>query len=103
MIRTAVSAVLAAGLVAMTGPSSASAQVGCLPPEEPFAYEPPEDDPELRALIDEQYQAYILGTEAYLNCLNDEATRVRAEFQTVLKRYLQFFGDEAGIEIEVPG
>ena len=103
MIRTAVSAVLAAGLVAMTAPSSASAQVGCLPPEEPYPYEPPADDPELRALIDEQYQAYIVGTEAYLNCLNDEATRTRAEFQTIMDRYLRYFGDEAGIEIEVPG
>ena len=99
MICSAVFAIL---LAAITVPTSASAQVGCLPPEEPFAYEPPEDDPELRALIDEQYQAYILGSETYLNCLNDEATRVRAEFRTVLERYLRFFGDEAGIEIEVP-
>ena len=103
MIRTAVLVALAAGLVAMTAPTSASAQVGCLPPEEPYPFEPPADDPELRALIDEQYQAYILGTETYLNCLNDEAIHVRTKFRTILNRYLQFFGDEAGIQIEVPG
>ncbi|PZX14220.1 hypothetical protein LX81_03019 [Palleronia aestuarii] len=84
-------------------PAPATAQVGCLPPEEPFAYEPPDDDPELRALIDEQYQAYINGTESYLNCLNDEAVRARAEFQTILNRYLRYFGDEAGVEFDVPG
>ena len=83
-------------------PAMAAAQVGCLPPEEPFAYEPP-DDPELRALIDEQYQDYINGTESYLNCLNYEAARARAEFQTILNRYLQYFGDEAGVEFDVPG
>ncbi|WP_299843147.1 hypothetical protein [uncultured Jannaschia sp.] len=91
----------AAILLAVTmAPIPAAAQVGCLPPEEPFAYAPPEDDPELRALIDEQYQDYIDGTEAYLNCLNDEAARARVEFQVILDRYLTYFGDGAGVEFE---
>ncbi|MEM7709718.1 MAG: hypothetical protein AAF264_02990 [Pseudomonadota bacterium] len=60
-------------LALIAAPISASGQVGCLPPEEPFAYAPPEDDPELRDLIDKQYQDYIRGTEDYLNCLNQEA------------------------------
>ena len=83
-------------------PTLAAAQIGCLPPEEPFAYEPPaaEDDPEMRALIDEQYQDYIRGAESYLNCLNDEATRVRAEFDQILQRYVQFYGIEAGVEYD---
>lgn len=83
--------------------TAAGAQVGCPPPETPFAYAPPADDPELRALIDEEYQVYIRDTEAYLNCLNAEGARVRAEFQQILDRYLQFFGEEAGVEFDTPG
>ena len=98
MIRTAI---LAAATAAMG--VSVSAQIGCLPPEEPFAYEPPADDPELRALIDEQYQDYILSTESYLNCLNAETVRARAVFETVMERYLRYFGDEAGVELRAPG
>lgn len=97
MIRPAI-------LLALTAiPTLASAQVRCLPPEEPFTYEPPKDDPELRALIDGQYQDYINGTEAYLNCLNAEATRVRGDFQDILNRYIQYFGDEAGVEFDASG
>ena len=87
-------------LLLMTAPTMAAAQVGCLPPEEPFAYAPPEDDPELRALIDEQYQDYIDGTETYLKCLDDEAVRARAEFQTVFNRYVEYFGDGGGVAFE---
>ena len=87
-------------LAVMTAPTLVLAQVGCLPPEEPFAYEPPKDDPELRALIDEQYQDYIDGAESYMNCLNDEATRVRTEFDQILMQYVQFFGIEAGVEFD---
>ncbi|WP_299654402.1 hypothetical protein [uncultured Jannaschia sp.] len=84
--------------VMMTTPTVAAAQVGCLPPEEPYA--PPEDDPELRALIGEQYQDYIDGTEDYLNCLNDEAMRARTEFQTVFNRYVEYFSDGSGVAFE---
>ena len=79
-------------------PTLALGQVGCLPPEEPFAYAPPDDDPELRDLIDEQYQDYIRGTEDYLNCLNDEAQRARAQYDVIFARYIQFYGIEAGVE-----
>ncbi len=81
-------------------PTLAAAQVGCLPPEKPFAYAPPEGDPELRDLIDQQYQDYIDGTEDYLNCLNDEAMRARTEFQVIFNRYVEYFGDGAGIAFE---
>ena len=87
-------------LLPMTAPTLAAAQVGCLPPEEPFAYAPPEDDPELRALIDAQYQDYIDGTEDYLNCLNDEAARARSAFQVIFNRYVEYFGDGAGVAFE---
>ncbi len=97
MIRTAIV------LAMMAVPTWAPAQVGCLPPEEPFAYEPPTNDPELRALIDEQYQDYIRGTESYLNCLNAESTRVRSEFQQILNRYIQYFGEGAALKSDAPG
>ena len=42
---------------------------GCFPPEQPYAYEPPTDDPELREIVRDQYQTYIEESEAYLNCL----------------------------------
>lgn len=87
-------------LAVAMAPTSAFGQVGCLPPEEPFAYEPPKDDPELRALIDGQYQDYIRGTEAYLNCLNDESSRARGAFRTVLDRYILYFGDAAGVHYD---
>lgn len=91
---------LTAAVLAMVAASSpAPAQVACLPPEVPFAYAPPEDDPELRALIDEEYQAYIRDTEAYLNA---EGVRVRAEFDTLLRRYVTFFGIEAGVAHDAP-
>ncbi|WOI58074.1 hypothetical protein [Palleronia sp. LCG004] len=90
-------------LVMLAAPTFAIAQVGCMPPEEPFAYEPPADDPELRALIDEQYQDYIRGTEDYLNCLNAEATRARAEYQAIFDRYLRYFGENAGLKSNAPG
>lgn len=86
------------GLVA--APALAFGQVGCLPPVTPFAYAPPKDDPELRQMIDEDYQTYIHETEAYLNCLNAESMRTRDEFDAVFKRYVQFFGREAGIKYD---
>ncbi len=90
-------------LTMMAVPTVAFGQVGCLPPEEPFAYEPPIDDPELRDLIDEQYQDYIRGTEIYLNCLNAESTRMRSEYQLILNRYIRYFGDEAALKSDAPG
>ena len=63
-------------------PAATFDQAGCLPPEEPFAYEPPTDDPEPRALIDGQYQDYIRDTESYLDCLNDKSSRARGAFRT---------------------
>jgi len=43
---------------------------GCFPPEQPYAYEPPANDPDLRAIVRDQYQTYIEESEAYLNCLH---------------------------------
>ena len=92
MIRVAATA-----LAIVAAPTLGSAQVKCLPPAAPFAYAPPADDPELRDLIDEEYQDYIRDTGTYLNCLNAETARVRGEFDTVMTRYVRFFGIEADI------
>ena len=46
-------------------PHGAAAQIGCLAPEEPYPDAPPCDDPELRAIIAEQYEAYVHEAEAY--------------------------------------
>ena len=47
---------------------------GCLPPEEPYQFELP-DDPELRQMINEDYQTFILQAEDYMNCLQAEQQR----------------------------
>ena len=60
----------------------------------------PGDDPELRALIDEQYQDYITGSESYLNCLNDEAVRARDAYDKVSEGYIRYFGVEGGVEFD---
>jgi hypothetical protein len=89
-------AAILATLVA--APTLAFGQVGCLPPEVPFAYEPPKDDPELRAMIDEDYQTYVRDAETYLNCLNAEAMRIRTEFDGVMRRYVLYFGSDAAMK-----
>ncbi len=83
----------------VTAPLGAAAQVGCLPPEEPYPYEPPRDDPELREIIAEQYEAYVLEAEAYLNCLHGETDRAGAEAREVIDRWVRYFGDEAALRL----
>ena len=90
MIRSLVLSVLLAGAPAWVG-----AQVACLPPEEPYPYEPPANDPELRAIINEQYQAYVLEVEDYINCLRDEADQASVQAREVIERWVRYFGDEA--------
>ncbi len=87
-------------LVFAATPTLGFGQVGCLPPETPFAYEPPKDDPELREMINDDYQSYIRNTEAYLNCLNQESMRAREEYDAVLQRYIQYFGNDAAVRYE---
>ena len=74
--------------------SGAFAQ-GCLPPEPPYAYEPPSDDPELREIVRDQYQTYIEASERYLNCLQSEIGRAQAESRDVLNRWVNYFGPDA--------
>lgn len=66
-----------------------------MPPEQPYAYAPPTDDPELRELVRDQYQTYIEDSESYLNCLHSEIGRAHAETREVLDRWVQHFGSDA--------
>lgn len=90
---------LAIVLIALA-PSCAAAQEGCLPPLEPYPYEPPRDDPELRQMIDEEYQAYIDDIEAYMRCLQDESSRAMTEAREVLQRWTKYYGQDAGMKYE---
>ncbi len=88
----------AAALLA-AAPLGAAAQIACLPPEEPYPYEPPCDDPELRAIIAEQYEAYVPEVEAYLNCLCGESDRASREAREVIARWVRHFGEEAALRL----
>ena len=65
----------------------------------PYPYEPPRDEPELCALIAEQYEAYVLDVEAYLNCLHGESDRASREAREVIARWVRHFGDEAALRL----
>ena len=88
-----------AAVLLAAAPLGATAQVACLPPEEPYPYEPPRDDPELRAIIAEQYEAYVLDVEGYLNCLHGESDRASREAREVIARWVSHFGDEAALRL----
>ena len=88
-----------AAILAALVPFGSAAQVGCVPPEEPYVFEPPRDDPELRALINEQYETYLFGIEDYLNCLHAESNRAAAEARVVIERWVGHFGDEAALRL----
>ncbi|MBM9595100.1 hypothetical protein [Roseitranquillus sediminis] len=89
---------LAAGLALVS--ASAGAQIACLPPEEPYPYEPPRDDPELRAIINEQYETYVLEVEDYINCLRDEADLASIQAREVVERWVRWFGEDAAVRLK---
>lgn len=91
MIRAV--AMVVAGLYA----TAADAQSFCYRPEPPPDLAPPQDDPELRAFLNDEYARYLLDVEDYLNCVNDEARTVAAESRDILTRWTEYFGEEAGI------
>ena len=65
----------------------------------PYPYEPPRDDPELRAIIAEQYEAYVLDVDGYLNCLHGEIDRASREARAVIARWVCHFSDEAALRL----
>lgn len=70
---------------------------GCLPPEDPYMFDVP-DDPELRQMINEDYQTFIRAAEEYINCLEAEQRRAFDKTNAILKRYLQSFGSDAALQ-----
>ena len=76
---------------------TAAAQEVCLRPIPPKEIKPPRDDPEFRAFLNQEYQAYLLGMQDYLNCLGREHDSARKETSDVLVRWVSWFGDDAVI------
>lgn len=76
---------------------SAMAQEVCLRPIPPEEIAPPRDDPEFRAFLNQEYQAYLLGMQDYLNCLGREHDSATKEVDQVMNRWMRLFGDDAVI------
>ena len=76
---------------------AATAQEACLRPIQPEEIEPPRSDPEFRAFLNQEYQAYLLGMQDYLNCLGQEHDSARKETSEVMGRWVLWFGDDAVI------
>jgi hypothetical protein len=91
-------AAIIVGLCAM--PSGAIAQSLCYRPEPPPDLAPPDDDPELRALLNDEYTRYLLDVEDYLNCANEEVFMLIEESREVLARWIAYYGAEAGIRAQ---
>ena len=95
MIRWRLPALALGLLLGMT--VSAVAQEACLRPIPPEEIQPPRDDPEFRAFLNQEYQAYLLGMQDYLNCLGREHDSATKEVDKVMNRWMLWFGDDAVI------
>ena len=80
------------------GAVSAAAQEACLRPIPPEEIEPPRDDRDFRDFLNQEYQAYLLGMQDYLNCLGREHDSARKETSEVMSRWALWFGDDAVIQ-----
>jgi hypothetical protein len=87
---------LALGLF-LEGAVAVGAQEACLRPIPPEEIAPSRDDPEFRAFLNQEYQAYLLGMQDYLNCLGREHDSARKETSQVMSRWVLWFGDDAVI------
>ena len=56
-------------------PVTATAKVACIPPEETYPFEPGDLDPELRQIVNDQYEEYVRKIEDHINCLEAEPPR----------------------------
>lgn len=79
---------------------SADAQEACLRPLPPEEVRPPPGDPEFRDFLNEEYQAYLLEMQEYLNCLGREHESARKEVNEVMARWMLWFGDDARIQLD---
>lgn len=75
----------------------APAQSWCYRPEPPPDMAPPQDDPELRAFLSDEYARYLEDVETYLNCANAETRAVMAESRAVLQRWVELYGADASM------
>jgi hypothetical protein len=78
----------------------AAAQEACLRPIPPEEVPPPKDDPEFHAFLNEEYQAYLLGMQEYLNCLGREHESATKEVNEIMARWMLWFGDDARIHVD---
>ena len=81
-------------------PAAVDAQVACLPPEEPYPYDPSSLDPELRAIVNAQYETYVREIEDYINCLEDERGHAMRSAQEIVQRWIRYFGEDAVVRYE---
>ncbi len=81
--------------------AKASAQVACIPPEEPYPYEPTDLNPELRQIVNEQYEDYVRKIEVFINCLEAERVAAMQSAQEVVQRWVRYFGDDAALHYDV--
>ena len=83
-------------------PAAAGAQMACLPPEEPYPYEPSNLDDELREMVNEQYETYVRDIEDYINCLETERAEAMRSAQQIVQRWIRYFGDDAALSYDAP-
>ncbi len=74
-----------------------AAQEACLRPVPPEEVRPPTDDREFRDFLNEEYQAYLLAMQEYLNCLGREHESATKEVNEIMARWMLWFGDDAKI------
>ena len=88
VLRIALHATVASGATVATAQTSDFSDMpfGCLPPIEPYPYEPPRDDPELMEIVNEEYQTFLRDSEDYLNCLEQERARAFQRTNEILER-----------------
>ena len=82
-------------------PVTAGAQVACIPPEEPYPFEPGDLDPELRQIVNDQYEEYVRKIEDHINCLEAERVEAMRSAQEVVQRWVRYFGEEAALRYDV--
>lgn len=80
--------------------ASTAAQEACLRSIPPEAIHPPRNDPEFRAFLNKEYQAYLVEMQEYLNCLGREHEDATKEVNATMARWMLWFGDDAVIHLE---
>lgn len=87
-------------LALVLGVAASAAQEACLRPIPPEAIKPPQDDPDFRAFLNQEYEVYLLEMQDYLNCLGREHESATKETNAVMARWLLWFGDDAAIHYD---